>query len=287
VRFALDADGAGRQAFQVALETFGGTWGAGFVTAEPVDALGYASLAFAFRADAVEPTSVPRLLVRLNGLLVDLIRGADAYRIDFAEPDWQIIEIPLQEFTLVTGGTQGILPRVEPVLEIDAVHFIGNLTGTFRLDDVRVVTAVKAAPPSTLVREPEAGQFPAAFELAQNYPNPFNAETVIRYSLAARAAVHVSVYNLAGQRLLTLVDGERPAGTHTITWDGRDEGGESLPPGFIYTTSRSNKGSLRCGRCCCCVSSPLLSPAGYGRPFRPVPEMPRPLAIRATLSTDC
>ena len=224
---ALDADGAGRQAFQVALETFGGTWGAGFVTAEPVDALGYASLAFAFRADAVEPTSVPRLLVRLNGLLVDLIRGADAYRIDFAEPDWQIIEIPLQEFTLVTGGTQGILPRVEPVLEIDAVHFIGNLTGTFRLDDVRVVTAVKAAPPSTLVREPEAGQFPAAFELAQNYPNPFNAETVIRYSLAARAAVHVSVYNLAGQRLLTLVDGERPAGTHTITWDGRDEGGAS------------------------------------------------------------
>jgi hypothetical protein len=115
------------------------------------------------------------------------------------------------------------------------VRFIGNLTGTFRLDDVRVVTAVKAAAPSTLVREAEVDRFPTAFELAQNYPNPFNAQTVIRYRLAARGAVQVSVYNLAGQRLLTLVDGERPAGTHTITWDGRDEGGRVLASGvYLY-----------------------------------------------------
>ena len=76
---------------------------------------------------------------------------------------------------------------------------------------------------------------PARFALGPNYPNPFNPSTIIPYQLAASSAVRLEVFNLLGQHIATLVDGERPAGFHTATWHAVDAAGRAVGAGvYIY-----------------------------------------------------
>ena len=76
---------------------------------------------------------------------------------------------------------------------------------------------------------------PARFALGPNYPNPFNPSTIIPYQLAASSAVRLEVFNLLGQRITTLVDGERAAGFHTATWHATDGAGRAVGAGvYIY-----------------------------------------------------
>ena len=76
---------------------------------------------------------------------------------------------------------------------------------------------------------------PTAFALGPNYPNPFNPSTIIPYQLPQSAPVRLEVFNLLGQRLATLVDGERPAGFHTATWQATDASGRAVGAGvYIY-----------------------------------------------------
>ena len=76
---------------------------------------------------------------------------------------------------------------------------------------------------------------PERFELGTNYPNPFNPSTIIPYQLVALSEVRLEVFNLLGQHLATLVDGERPAGFHTATWNATDAAGRAVGAGvYIY-----------------------------------------------------
>ena len=75
---------------------------------------------------------------------------------------------------------------------------------------------------------------PSVFELQQNFPNPFNPETVIRYVLKRTSPVTVSIYNLLGQQIATLVDETQNAGVHNLTWDGRDHDGRPVASGVYF-----------------------------------------------------
>jgi len=63
------------------------------------------------------------------------------------------------------------------------------------------------------------GTLPDTYILAQNYPNPFNAKTSIGYQVPKASDVKLEVYNLAGQKVATLVNGIRTAGQHVAVWD--------------------------------------------------------------------
>jgi len=71
--------------------------------------------------------------------------------------------------------------------------------------------------------------------VSRNYPNPFSPETTIRYGLPEKTRVQLTVYNIVGQKVATLVDTEQPAGYYRVKWDGRDELGRQVPTGlYIY-----------------------------------------------------
>ena len=63
---------------------------------------------------------------------------------------------------------------------------------------------------------------PSSFKLYANYPNPFNPTTVISYQLAVNSLVDMKVYDTLGKEVATLVEGERSAGSYSVTWDAAD-----------------------------------------------------------------
>ncbi len=76
---------------------------------------------------------------------------------------------------------------------------------------------------------------PLANSLSQNYPNPFNPETTIPYALSSDAVVSLTIYNIAGQVVRKLVDGEAlAAGQYQAVWDGRSESGTSVASGMYF-----------------------------------------------------
>ncbi len=88
---------------------------------------------------------------------------------------------------------------------------------------------------------------PQQFTLGQNYPNPFNPSTVIPYQLASAAHVRLEIFNVLGQRLATLVDGVRPAGSHTAQWDATDAAGQAVGAG-VYIYRLSSEGQVQSRR---------------------------------------
>ena len=75
---------------------------------------------------------------------------------------------------------------------------------------------------------------PAAFSLASNYPNPFNPATTIRYALPQAADVRLTVYNVVGQAVRTLVAEHQSAGRYLVAWDATNDNGHSLSAGIYF-----------------------------------------------------
>ena len=75
----------------------------------------------------------------------------------------------------------------------------------------------------------------ASARLEQNCPNPFTSSTVIRFALPESERVELTVYNLMGRKVATLVEGTRQAGEYTVRWNGRDDRGQALASGvYLY-----------------------------------------------------
>jgi len=93
-------------------------------------------------------------------------------------------------------------------------------------------TAKEAVPHGVAILD---GDRIARFSLDQNAPNPFNPSTMIRLSLATAGPTRLDVYNMTGQLVRTLVDGNLSAGYHEVPWDGTDMTGKALASGtYIY-----------------------------------------------------
>jgi hypothetical protein len=102
-------------------------------------------------------------------------------------------------------------------------------------------------------------EFPAT-QLIGNYPNPFNPTTTFNFSVAAMSPspqwksetsattshVRIDVYNVRGQKVLTLVDSEYETGEHSVVWNGTDDSGRVLCSGvYLYRMSVGGYTSVR------------------------------------------
>ncbi|MBZ0141978.1 MAG: choice-of-anchor B family protein [Rhodocyclaceae bacterium] len=104
------------------------------------------------------------------------------------------------------------------------------------LDDVRITTPATEAPLASAAT--------AAFGLRTTGPNPFRARTTLEFDLPAPGAASLEVFDIAGRRVATLLDGTRlAAGRHRASWDGRDAAGALVSPGIYFVQVVSGQGA--------------------------------------------
>lgn len=134
----------------------------------------------------------------------------------------------------------------------DSIHEVGYYTGISTAgiysdgDYIYVGTSLDGffifefTPTGIKDRDDFTGNLPKGFALHQNYPNPFNPSTTITYEVpwtrAGQSHVTLTVYDVRGRRVKTLIDSGLGPGSHTVIWDGRNERGQSIPSGiYIYS----------------------------------------------------
>lgn len=111
-----------------------------------------------------------------------------------------------------------------------------------RIDDVRISNNQSdILDISTTVEEQNGNPFPNKFTLSQNYPNPFNPMTIIKFSLSNKNFTKLDVYNVIGEHITSLVNGELSAGEHIISFNAID-----LPSGiYFYKLEQGKQSSLK------------------------------------------
>jgi hypothetical protein len=85
---------------------------------------------------------------------------------------------------------------------------------------------------------------PVPFALAQNFPNPFNPVTTISFSIPTNEHTQLSIYNIAGQHVRTLINTPLTGGPHHAAWDGRDDAGRAVASGVYFYRLTTPNGTL-------------------------------------------
>lgn len=136
---------------------------------------------------------------------------------------------------LTLGGKMVFFGESEPY---------GRLSCEVNLDDVGELSVVATKPnfipyegSINVVEEGNVDPGIESFQLFQNFPNPFNPATTIRFSVGAgQTPTHTTlqIYNILGQKVRTLVDEPKHAGSHKVIWDGRDDSGKDVASGVYF-----------------------------------------------------
>ncbi|MBI5647199.1 MAG: T9SS type A sorting domain-containing protein [Ignavibacteriae bacterium] len=101
--------------------------------------------------------------------------------------------------------------------------------------NVVVANAMNQRIPAEVLVRKSGTDVPASFDLLGNYPNPFNPSTTISFAVPAQSSVRISVLDMLGREVRTLVSSTVDAGTHSIVWDGLDNHGAAVSSGmFMY-----------------------------------------------------
>ena len=99
---------------------------------------------------------------------------------------------------------------------------------------------------ATDTEEPVPPGLPGTALLMQNYPNPFASETRVEYHVTTPTPVVVTVMNVLGQEVRTVVDAWKGAGRYSVLWDGRDHAGWLVPDGvYLYRIETKEHAATR------------------------------------------
>lgn len=80
----------------------------------------------------------------------------------------------------------------------------------------------------------------STLSMGQNSPNPFSSQTTINYKVEEAGAINLTIYDISGRRIKTLVKARKPAGTYHVLWDGRNELGAKVKSGFYISRLSSD-----------------------------------------------
>jgi len=122
----------------------------------------------------------------------------------------------------VDAGTAFFVFETDTIVNLDSDEYLGNAPDMGSLESPYTVQVISP----TII--------PADFELIQNYPNPFNPQTTIKYGLPNPASVRLAVFNVRGQEIAVLDEGQQSAGWHECVWSGKDKYGQALESGLFF-----------------------------------------------------
>lgn len=207
--------------FAIGLQSGTQGWEVELVRDTPLDVSRYRSLRMAVLFEDVAVSNPYFFLIYVDNHFQNLLAAdRETGGVEFDQPGWQVMEIPLDEFKVH-----------RPYIE--SLRIRGRFSGRLFIDDFRLVPH-----PSTHVAT-DAPPVPSDTQLLPNYPNPFNSETTISFTLSSSQVVDLAIYNLQGQRVVTLVQEVRLAGQHVVPWNGRDIRGHPLATGFFFSRLQS------------------------------------------------
>lgn len=174
--------------------------------------------------------------------------------------DLKLANIDNDKNQVIIGLITQVTPNMKPLLESGEgpvaylVFTINDETLTeFRIDELimenphhRLMYVYSDVPGEQRTDYPEftgvtvalsgggESALPSDYALEQNYPNPFNPTTEISFALPQASRVTLEIYNVLGQQVTSLIDGDMPAGNHTVTWNGTNSGGGAVASGIYF-----------------------------------------------------
>lgn len=156
-----------------------------------------------------------------------LIDGGSAMTLKYNDQDGilRVLVFSMEKGKRISSGAENIF-----VIPIEGEGDI-DITETQLSDYYGDMITVTNAKNSVLPKE---------FVLYQNYPNPFNLATQIIYELPIASHVKIEIYNMAGQKVVTLLDSEEPAGVRKATWNGKDRLGNEVSSGVYFYTIKAD-----------------------------------------------
>ncbi len=147
------------------------------------------------------------------------------------------------QYTIISGKDGQTIGTVDGLRRLSITeegHFLplpDTVIQVIQIDGNKVYLYQQTSP--TDISEPIADIIPEEYYLGQNFPNPFNPTTSIEYALPSRSQVTISVYNLLGQKISTIVDEVKSPGAHSAVWDGRDSDGNEVASGIYFYQIRA------------------------------------------------
>lgn len=129
--------------------------------------------------------------------------------------------------TSIDAATPFVLSGQDTIYKISSMEYVGDAPdmGAY---EAGLVSAIDDFSP-----------LPQGYALEVNYPNPFNPTTTIPFSISVPGHVQISIYNTAGQKVVTVVNRPYAAGNHKVVWNGSDRFGLPVSSGVYFLSMRA------------------------------------------------
>jgi len=158
-------------------------------------------------------------------------------------------EDDIKGYRVLRKDNNGAATVIAALVE-DAVEFVDNTVefghsysyGVVAIDEYDLESGETWS--NTVVDVNESSSVKEKFFLKQNFPNPFNSYTTISFGLKEAQNVKLTIYNVLGEEMNTVINEHLSAGTHEIVWNGKDKNQKSVPSGIYYYKIKTDDASL-------------------------------------------
>lgn len=137
-------------------------------------------------------------------------------------------------------GATGVLNDNDNYISVSATDGVGTVVGNIGL---KHITGLAYLPGKLTDVQNSNVNGPKSFSISQNYPNPFNPSTTISYAIPQPGNVKITIYNLLGEVVKTLFEGEKNAGNYQVNWNADNMFGNKVGSGVYFYEVKYSSGN--------------------------------------------